>query len=166
MSYIYPILPREEIVHRFVSVAPVLCTLMGTYASCIAFAQNVSCPFEPYDQSLACYTAHINFGRLAGESLATALSNRGGSYLRKGEFDRAMTDFDRAISLYPIAAPWRWHILNGRRETYRAKGNLDRAIADFSEALRTPDPNADTADILFFRGRTYYEKGDLDRANR
>jgi tetratricopeptide (TPR) repeat protein len=63
------------------------------------------------------------------QSLATAFNNRGVAYRFKGEYDRAITDYDEAILLNPSFA--RAH--NNRGVIYRLKADYDRAISDYSE---------------------------------
>jgi tetratricopeptide (TPR) repeat protein len=58
---------------------------------------------------------------------AIPFNNRGSAYYKKGQVDRAMQDFDRAIELdpdYPDA-------LNNRGLAYTGKGQYDRAIVPF-----------------------------------
>ncbi len=62
--------------------------------------------------------------------MATAFDNRGVAYKLKGEYDRALPDYEEAIRLNPNSAkPY-----NNRGIIYRIKGDYDRAIADYDEA--------------------------------
>jgi tetratricopeptide (TPR) repeat protein len=84
---------------------------------------------------------------------------RGLQYFRKGEYDRAIRDYDEAIRLNPkdpIA-------FNNRGDTYAHKGDTDRAIRDFDEVIRL-DPKIAIA--FSNRGVLYGRKGDNDRAIR
>jgi len=65
------------------------------------------------------------------ERLATAFDNRGVAYKRKGEFDRALQDYEQAIRLNPTNA----NAYNNRGVIYRIKGEYGRAIADYDEAI-------------------------------
>ena len=49
----------------------------------------------------------------------------------KGDFDRAIADFNRAIELKPDYA----EAYNNRGNAYSDKGDFDHAIADFSKAI-------------------------------
>jgi lipoprotein NlpI len=89
--------------------------------------------------------------------LAWAFNNRGNAYRAKGDFDRALADYNQAISLDP-----RYEFAyNGRGNVYSYKGDLDRALADYNQAI-TLDPK----DALAYNGRgnVYRAKGDSGRA--
>ena len=82
---------------------------------------------------------------------------RGLAYDKKGDLDRAIADFTKALELDPNHAPAYYY----RGLAYDKKGDLDRAIADFTKALEL-DPNH--APAYYYRGLAYDKKGDLDRA--
>ena len=86
-----------------------------------------------------------------------AYVNRGGALQAKGEFDRAVSDFDKALELSPKNPL----ILNARAGAYRAKGDLEKAIADYSVAIE-----AQPKDASAYSGRAgaYLAKSDFDRA--
>jgi tetratricopeptide (TPR) repeat protein len=60
-----------------------------------------------------------------------ALRARGGAYANKGDYDRAMKDYDAAIRLNPRFAL----AFYGRGQVYQIKGERERAIADYRQAL-------------------------------
>ena len=84
-------------------------------------------------------------------------NNRGAAHGAKGEYDRAIADFDKAIEINPKYA----RAYFGRGGTYAKKGGLDEAIANFDKAIEI-DPKF--APAYFGRGTAYGTKGDLDRA--
>jgi regulator of sirC expression with transglutaminase-like and TPR domain len=88
---------------------------------------------------------------------ALAYNDRGRAYAAKGDYARAMADFNRTIDLDPDYAP----AYNNRGLVYAIKGNYDRAIADYNRAIEL-DP--DHAFAYYNRGRAYYAKGDKNRA--
>ena len=118
-------------------------------------------------------------------------TDRGVAYQKKGEVDRAIADFSRAIAIdskYAKAYANRGHAyndkgetdlaiadftkaialnpkyptdFNGRGRAHSRKGNQDRALADFTEALRLDAKNFNARLGL---GRTYLLKGEHDRA--
>jgi tetratricopeptide (TPR) repeat protein len=71
---------------------------------------------------------------------ANFLTNRGDAYQHKGETDRAIDDYDRALKLNPGFSL----AYNNRGAAYGRKGDLERAIADYEQAVRI-DPQLDSA---------------------
>ena len=79
------------------------------------------------------------------------------SYDEKGEYDRAIVDYTKAIELDPTYAP----AYNNRGLLYRDKGEYDRAIADLTNAIEI---NPQRANAYSNRGIAYHGKGEYDRA--
>jgi tetratricopeptide (TPR) repeat protein len=86
-----------------------------------------------------------------------AYDNRGVEYTHKGEYDRAIADFDKALELNPSGVM----AYDNRGAAYYSKGEYDRAIADFDKALGL-DPKY--AKAYNNRGVAYDNKGEYDRA--
>ena len=104
----------------------------------------------------------IKSGRLFGKPiskayLAIVYINRGGAYDYKGEYDRAIADFDKAIELNPKDGG---AYINRGAVNYH-KGEYDRAIADYTQAIKL-DPK--DAAVYTNRGIAYRRQGDFDRA--
>ena len=92
------------------------------------------------------------------KSRASAYNNRGSGYIKKGQLDRAIADYDKAIALDPNYAA----AYNNRGLIYQKKGEVDRAIADYDKAIKL-DPNIAAA----YRNRglvVYNGKGEVDQA--
>jgi tetratricopeptide (TPR) repeat protein len=89
---------------------------------------------------------------------AAALANRGIAYETKGDYARAVPDFDEAIRLQPGNADF-WN----SRCWARAVGGqqLQQALADCNEALRLAPRRADTLDSRAF---VYLKLGDLGKS--
>ncbi len=102
-------------------------------------------------------TRAINSGDLSDESLVNTFINRGDTYFNKGEYDRAIQDYDQAIELKPDHAL----AFNNRGFAYHEKGEYDRAIADYDRAIQL---NPDYAYAFGNRGDAYDHKGEYDRA--
>jgi tetratricopeptide (TPR) repeat protein len=85
------------------------------------------------------------------------LYNRGVGWFSKGEFDRAIADFDEAIRLDPKKA----FLYEGRGNAWSSKGEFDRAIADFDEAIRLDPKNSSPYNG---RGLAWKQKREFDRA--
>jgi tetratricopeptide (TPR) repeat protein len=104
-------------------------------------------------------TALIDSGGEGKQVLTIAYSNRGNAYAAKGEYDRAIRDFDESIKLSPNYAK----AFNNRGVAYRKSGEHDRAIADFDSAIKLA-PNYAVA--FANRGETYQRKGEYELATR
>jgi len=82
---------------------------------------------------------------------ADAYYNRGITYYHKGQYDRAIENFNKAIALdqnYALA-------YNNRGVAYDKKGQHDRAIEDYNKAIAL-DPNF--AQAYTSRGLLYLVK--------
>ena len=115
------------------------------------------CTVADPDTSILGCTAVIQSNHEPWESLAAAYYTRGNSYLRKGQTDRAIQDYDEAIRLKPNYTD----AFTNRGIGYVRKNQDDRAIQDYDEAIRL-DPNNATA--FYNRGHAYARKGQPDRA--
>lgn len=101
------------------------------------------------DQIIQGCDAVIKSGKGSSADQANAFYNRGRAYSRKGQFDRAIQDYDQAIKLKPDHAS----AFNNRCWERAIEGQqLEAALADCNEALRLR-PN--DANILGSRGLTY-----------
>ena len=105
-----------------------------------------------HDLAIDYYTRCLNEGDLSRGNQVIIYNRRGNAYYYKGDYDRAVADYDRAIRLRPDYA---FHYYN-RGIAYSDKGEYDRAIADFDQALRL-DP--DYAFAYNNRGFAYSGKG-------
>jgi len=95
--------------------------------------------------------------RESRENRATAYTNRGLAYYDKGEVERAIADFDKAIALNPKDAI----AYTNRGLAYSEKGDYDSAIADYDKAI-VLDPKLALAYTA--RGLAYEKKGEYDKA--
>jgi tetratricopeptide (TPR) repeat protein len=88
---------------------------------------------------------------------AVAALKRGGDFVKQENYDKAITELNEAIRLYPnFAEAYIW-----RGMAYVGKRDLDRAIEDYTKAIGLR-PNYE--DAYYGRGGAYYRKGDYDRA--
>ena len=85
---------------------------------------------------------------------AEAYYNRGVAYGEKGEFDRAIEDFNKVIALNPDSAEAYYN----RGFAYNSKGAIDRAIVDYNTAIQL---NPNYALAYYNRGNAYYEKQEF-----
>jgi tetratricopeptide (TPR) repeat protein len=102
-------------------------------------------------------TQAIESGQLSGKGLAFAFYRRGNAYSEKGDYDRAIPDYDQAVRLNPSHA----NAFSNRGVAYAHKGDYDQAILDYAEAIRL---NPNHADAFSNRGVAYARKGDYDQA--
>jgi tetratricopeptide (TPR) repeat protein len=105
-------------------------------------------------------TAVIQSNREPGKKLATAFDNRGVAYKLKGEYDRALQDYEQAIRLNPVNA----NAFNNRGIVYRIKGEYDLAIGDYDEAIFLK--HGDFPVAYYNRALAYTDKGNYELALR
>jgi tetratricopeptide (TPR) repeat protein len=102
-------------------------------------------------------TALIDSGKETPQALVIAYNNRGNAYMTKGEYDRAVQDYDQSIKLNPNYA----RAFNNRGVAYQKKGEYDRAINDFDQSIKL---NPQYANAFANRAQTYLNKGEYERA--
>lgn len=108
------------------------------------------------DQRIDGCTAVIKAGREKGDKLAETFDNRGIAYRLKGDYDRAIQDYNQAIKLNGKFAM----AYNNRGVAYDNKGEYDRAIQDYEQAIKLKP----SAEGHFNRGNAYLGKGQYDHA--
>jgi tetratricopeptide (TPR) repeat protein len=130
-------------------------------AECPALAASQgdwdACKSQDPDTTIAGCTRVLDAGDETPKVHSTVYNARGIAYKRKGDYDRAIVDYDEAIRLDPNNA----RAYSNRGNAYADKGDYDRAIADYDEAIRL-DPKF--ARAYSNRGNAYDGKGDYDRA--
>lgn len=98
----------------------------------------------------------INDIREGDSTSAQTCNDRGVMYSEKGQYDLALSEFNKALERDPMLA----EAYNNRGITYSRKGQYDLAISDFTKALEIkPDAKA-----YYNRGITYAIKGQFDLA--
>jgi tetratricopeptide (TPR) repeat protein len=133
--------------------------LGGASASAQTAPERAWCEGEDavtIDQRIEGCSAVIKAGREKGEKLAEAFNTRGIGYRLKGEYDRAIQDYNQAIRINAKFAT----AYNNRAIAYDTKGDYDRAIADYEQAIKLK-PSAET---YFNRGNAHLGKSRYDHA--
>src|SRR5262245_58842711 len=109
--------------------------LAGTSASAQTPQERAWCEGEDVvgiDQRIDGCSAVIKAAREKGDKLAEAFNTRGIGYRFKGEYDRAIQDYNQAIKLNAkFAAAY-----NNRGIVHDRKGDYDRAIADYDQSIK------------------------------
>jgi tetratricopeptide (TPR) repeat protein len=110
-----------------------------------------------YDEAIRLYSKAIESGELSREQLSLAYVLRGIAWGTKGDTDKAMVDFNKAIEIDPKNARAYYY----RGYAWRTKGDNDKAIADFTKVIEI-DPKYTAA--YYYRGYAWQTKGDNDKA--
>jgi tetratricopeptide (TPR) repeat protein len=123
---------------------------------------NAQGTVEPAEQERAC-SAVIKGGG-AKENLAVAYSNRGNSFLRRGNSDKAIADYGQALRLDPGFVD----AYRNRGAAYFNLGAYDKALPDYDAAIRLdprePGGYADRCSVRAITGKAAEAKPDCDKA--
>jgi tetratricopeptide (TPR) repeat protein len=111
----------------------------------------------PSDVQIKGCTTLIASGDLTPQGLAKAYNNRGNHYSRKGEYDRAIQDYNQSIKSNPNYP----NAFNNRGAAYQKQGDYERAIKDFDEAIKL---KPDYSIALANRAEAYGNNAEYDRA--
>ncbi len=110
----------------------------------------------------------IESRKLAPETLARALLNRGLARQKLGLYDKAIGDYEAALHMDALSAHARAIALYNRGLAWRARGRAGRAIEDFTSALFLDPYFAQgyysRANILHGAGQLLFALADYDKA--
>jgi lipoprotein NlpI len=109
------------------------------------------------DDRIAACTRAITSGKLSTDYLAKTFLNRGNVWKAKGDYERAIADYNEASGLNPQYAL----AFNNRGSAWEAKGEYERAIEDYNEAIRLSPQYGYAFDN---RANAWIGKGDYERA--
>ena len=99
-------------------------------------------------------------GFIKAEDKAEVYSNRGWSYLKKGEYDRAVANFRKALAIDGKFLEAHCGLAN----TYRRKGknySIKKALAEYSKAIQI---NPKYAYAYFERGDLYQDREEFEKS--
>ncbi len=138
----------------------VLAAIAGVLASAAAPAEPESwaacsgeAPQYSLEQQIAGCTAYLT----TNPNDHNGLFNRGHSYEAIGQFDQAVSDYNRAIALKPNLAM----AYEARGNSYYKMRQFDWAITDYSRAIALTPNNSETYGN---RGNAYLALSRLDKA--
>jgi tetratricopeptide (TPR) repeat protein len=147
---------------RILLAAGLACAFIGVAAAPAAASDQESAwcvggPGISPDLRIGGCTALIQSGHETAQALAVDFENRGEAYEMKGDYARAIADFDQALQLDPgyVDAYIR------RGNSYYSANDYFHAIADFDRALKL---KPDSANAYLDRGIVYLDKDDFDDA--
>jgi tetratricopeptide (TPR) repeat protein len=109
------------------------------------------------DPIIAGCTAVIQANRDTPQRLATAHNNRAVAFKAKGEFDRALQDYDESIHLNPDVP----NVYNNRGVIYRIKGDYARAVQEYGKAIAL---KGDYMAAFFNRAMALSDMGQFESA--
>jgi tetratricopeptide (TPR) repeat protein len=115
---------------------------------------------ERWDDEIAVLSPALDLMRsdhAAQQYLVAVFDARGKAYAKKGDYDRAIEDFNEAVGLIPTYVD----AFVNRCAAYALSGQHDRAIQDCTEAIRL---NPHAAYAFNNRSYAYRQKGDYNRA--
>ena len=144
---------------RIITTAAVAASLwVSAFAGAAASPDGDQCSQrQDRDASIAACTRIIDSGAEKGHNLGMAFYQRGNAYRAKGDNDRAILDYNQALS----ADPNNVSVYNNRAVAYFNKGDYDSAIADYNHAIAI-DPKHLYAYIG--RSESYGQKKDYGQA--
>jgi hypothetical protein len=145
---------------------PVL--VIGTAAGTLAAnAADTPC-FTAYMSTLTAHTTNddvistctsmIQSGNWSGNDLSLAYSIRGDAYVKKGDDQDAIADYEQEMKLSPDNSS---DVLYRQGNDQDSAGNYDRAIIYYTEAIKV---HPDYTEAFLGRGTAYDDKGDHDHA--
>lgn len=149
---------------RHIGIAVVLLTgaLLATGAK--AADDLHMCIYESGEVSIEACNRAINSGRYQGVDLANAYINRGAERVAKKDYDRAISDENVAIKLFPKSTL----AYTNRGRAYQLKGDLQHALADFTVAIshdrENPSAYINRASVYDQQGNKKAAIADLKRA--
>jgi tetratricopeptide (TPR) repeat protein len=175
----------------FALIVGVVVFIAGAHAQSNPGAKCLSAVDMSPDDRIAGCTAMIDSGPAPLQRLVWAHFRRADAYLKKGEFDLAIADYDQVVQQFPdnvfarmarayahcrqenFAAsladyeqvirlePQNAAGYLGRASTHMTEGDLDGAIADYGKAMTL---HPDNVQAYLGRSAAYRAKDDLDRA--
>jgi tetratricopeptide (TPR) repeat protein len=103
------------------------------------------------------FRAAVPYKKPTASKLALTHSKRGTAYLKKGQYDAAIGEYNKALEINPRSAV----VYYNRSVAYTSKGQYDKAVTDCSSALQL---NPRDANSYYSRGVSYWHLGSKNEA--
>jgi len=158
-----PSMINRKIVVAYLAVFLIACIISGNISTQDIYAETIGETVKPVSLGSTFLRPNAGLANSAEETLSGAVLSAktyydlGIKYLEGKEYDLAISEFSKALEIYPASA----ETYNSRGITYAKKGQYDLAISDFTKALNI-EPNG--AQPYYNRGITYAIKGQFDMA--
>jgi lipoprotein NlpI len=110
-----------------------------------------------HNEAIRLCTTAIESGKLSQKELTTTYNSRGNALYDKGDYEKAIDDYTRAIKIDPKHA----RVYYNRGLASKNKGDYERAIEDYTRTIEI-DPKY--VDAFIHRGNAWVNKGDYERA--
>ena len=105
------------------------------------------------------FKAAVPYKRPTGPKLALTHTKRGTAYLKKGQYDAAIGEYNKALEINLRSAVAYYN----RSVAYTSKGQYNKAVTDCSSALQL---NPRDANSYYSRGVSYWHLGSKNEAIR
>src|SRR5262249_47557919 len=122
----------EGAIARTVAVWAFVLFMNGTMPAVAQSADRSSCYGADPNAAIVICTDLLTLPNLTAQDRVIAYAFRGLAYIKTGDYDRAIRDYDEAIRLDPKFV----RAYEERGAAYSWKGDYDRAIRDYDEAIR------------------------------
>ena len=132
-------------------------TLVQAGGDAYAMAGYLAAERGEYGLAVKLCTMAIMSGELSAENLAHTYNNRGRGYMGLGEYDRAISDYNKTAELDPTYI----FAYGNRANVYIRLGEYDRALVDLNSAIEQ-DPHF--ASGYYARGNVYLFLAEFNRA--
>ena len=150
---------KNKIISVLLVVFFSFCSLVFGYYGNFGYWFHKAYYSKNLDEKIECYTKAIESWKYydGKENLAAAYNNRGNAYVYKGDYNRAISDYNEAIRLNPKYAT----AYNNRGCIYEKRGDYDKAIEEYEKAIElNPEWEYPVENI----GYVYFMQGKLDDA--
>jgi lipopolysaccharide biosynthesis regulator YciM len=147
--------------YKLFALLPILVTATSLFVGCQTAPKKTELTTQEIQEVKGTLTlrdpATVAKGLEINPGDADAYNNQGNAYRSKGQYDQAITDYNKALEINPRYA----EAYINRGTTYFRKGQYDQAITDYNKALEINPRNA----VAYYnRGIAYSSKGQYDQA--